>query len=107
MYGTCLRSSKCDLPSCPRRRWPKTHNYLATSPSTWLFDRAINVFGAALMCVNAVCMAVLFVSALVWEGTPTAQKISNAVIIVQIVALGGTLFPRGGAQSFFGHETFQ
>lgn len=65
-----------------------------------LLDRAINVFGAARVCVNAVCMALLFVSALAWNGTPTAQKITEGVVSTQVVALGGKLFPRGAELTF-------
>lgn len=52
--------------------------------------RAINVLGAGLVGINAVCMALLVVSALAWDGTPNAKRVGTAVILLQIVALCGT-----------------
>lgn len=54
-------------------------------------SRAINSLGAGIVGVDAVCMAMLGVSAVAWEGTMVAKKISKVVVLVQIVALFGTL----------------
>lgn len=51
--------------------------------------RVINAMGIALYGVDAVCMAVLAVSADKWEGTSRAEKVDSAVVIVQVVTLAG------------------
>ena len=45
--------------------------------------------GIALYGTDAVCMAVLAVSADKWEGTSRAKSVDSAVMIIQLVTLLG------------------
>jgi len=45
--------------------------------------------GVVLYSTNALCMAVLAVSADLWEGTPRAKGVDTAVMVVQLVTLLG------------------
>lgn len=45
--------------------------------------------GALLYGTDAVCMALLAASAAMWEGTPRAEGIDTAVMIVQMLTLAG------------------
>lgn len=72
----------------------KAYDHLFISPTGSFVgnaSRAINILGAGIVGVDAVCMAILGVCAVAWEGTPLAKRISKAVVLVQIVALFGTL----------------
>lgn len=49
------------------------------------------------MCIlgaDAVCMAVLTIAALAWEGTENAKRADNAVIIIQLMVLVGKALPK-------------
>ncbi len=54
-------------------------------------NRVVNAMGIALYGINALCMAVLAVSADKWEGTPRAKGVDTAVMIIQFVILSGEL----------------
>ena len=45
--------------------------------------------GFALYGINAVCMAMLAVSADKWEGSPRAGEVDSAVVIMELIALSG------------------
>lgn len=45
--------------------------------------------GSALYGCNAVCMAMLAVSAEMWDGTARAASVDRAVMIIQLVSLAG------------------
>ena len=51
--------------------------------------RFINTVAVCLSGADAVCMAVLAVAALKWEGTDKAKRADNAVIIIQLMVLVG------------------
>lgn len=51
--------------------------------------RVINAMGIALYAIDAICMAVLAVSADKWEGSQRAEEVDSAVMIMQLVALLG------------------
>ena len=51
--------------------------------------RVVNAMGIALYGTDAVCMAVLAVSADKWEGTSRAKGVDSAVMIIQLVTLLG------------------
>lgn len=51
--------------------------------------RIINAMGATVYGADAVCMAVLAVSADKWEGTPRAKMVDTAIVIIQLVSLVG------------------
>ena len=53
--------------------------------------RIVNAVGACLAGADAVCMALLAVSVLEWEGTENAKRADNAVMIIELVALVGGL----------------
>lgn len=52
--------------------------------------------GAGLVGIDAVCMALLAVSASRWEGTPAAGKVDSAVMLLQLFALCGERMDVGG-----------
>ena len=71
-------------------------------PSEWLLalnaccaanlcHRLINTVGACLAGADAICMAVLAVSVLAWEGTEHAQRADKAVVIIQLLVLVGEI----------------
>lgn len=45
--------------------------------------------GACLVGIDAVCMALLAFSASWWGGTPAAERVDSAVMLLQLVALCG------------------
>eukprot|EP00903_Cladosiphon_okamuranus_P005921 g5852.t1 len=56
-------------------------------------NRIVNAMGIALYGINAVCMALLAVSADKWEGTSRAKIVDTAVMIIQIVTLSALIIP--------------
>lgn len=59
--------------------------------------RVINAAGACLAGLDAICMAVLAVSVMEWEGTEHAERADKAVMIIQLMVLvGGFLVLVGG-----------
>ena len=69
-------------------------NPLSTAPvhvTVWLkqLKRVINAMGVMLYSTNALCMAVLAISADKWEGTSTAKDVDTAVMVVQLLTLLG------------------
>ena len=51
--------------------------------------RVINTIGAGLMLADAVCMGILSIAASRWEGTPRADRVDTAVVIIQLIVLLG------------------
>lgn len=43
------------------------------------------------MAIDAVCMGLLAAAAIKWEGTDTADRLSTAVIVLQLFSLCGEL----------------
>lgn len=63
--------------------------------------------GMALYGVDAVCMAVLAISADKWEGTSRAEQVDTAVMVIQVVTLLGEHCLRENSrqtQSLFVHS---
>eukprot|EP00903_Cladosiphon_okamuranus_P012907 g12051.t1 len=56
-------------------------------------NRIINAMGAGLYGTDAVCMAVLAVSADKWKGSPRAKGADSAVMIVQLISLLALIIP--------------
>ncbi|CAM9664947.1 unnamed protein product [Scytosiphon promiscuus] len=56
-------------------------------------NRIINAMGIALYGTDAVCMAVLAVSASKWEGSPRADRVDKTVMIIQVVTLAALIIP--------------
>ncbi|CAM9193318.1 unnamed protein product, partial [Ectocarpus sp. 13 AM-2016] len=56
-------------------------------------NSVINAMGAGLVGIDAVCMALLAVSASRWKGTPAAGKVDSAVMLLQLVALCALIIP--------------
>lgn len=55
--------------------------------------RLVNTVGACLAGADAICMAILAVSVLAWEGTENATKADKAVVVIQLLVLiGGISF---------------
>lgn len=52
--------------------------------------------GAGLVGIDAVCMALLAVSASRWEGTAAAGKVDSTVMLLQLFALCGERVDVGG-----------
>lgn len=82
-----------------------SHDISPTGSFVENVSRAINILGAGIVGVDAVCKAILGVCAVAWEGTPLEKKTSKAVVLVQIVALGGRLLVQGAVLILFGHES--
>ncbi|CAB1116602.1 unnamed protein product [Ectocarpus sp. CCAP 1310/34] len=53
----------------------------------------INAMGAGLVGIDAVCMALLAVSASRWEGTVAAGKVDSAVMLLQLFARCALIIP--------------
>eukprot|EP00903_Cladosiphon_okamuranus_P017681 g16281.t1 len=53
----------------------------------------INAMGLSLYGLDAVCMAMLAVSAAKWEGSPRAKEVDSAVVIMQLIALSAIIIP--------------
>lgn len=51
-------------------------------------------------------MAVLFASAVLWGGTPTATTVGKTVMRVQFGTLGGMLIPQDGALTYYATTHF-
>ncbi|CAM9925955.1 unnamed protein product, partial [Ectocarpus sp. 8 AP-2014] len=56
-------------------------------------NSVINAMGAGLVGIDAVCMALLAVSASRWEGTAAAGKVDSAVMLLQLFALCALIIP--------------
>lgn len=52
----------------------------------------INAMAAGLMAVDATCMALLAISASLWENTTAAARVDSAVMLLQLLALCGELY---------------
>lgn len=53
------------------------------------FHRFINTIAVCISGADAVCMAVLTIAALEWEGTENAKRADNAVVVIQLMVLVG------------------
>ncbi|CBN79737.1 hypothetical protein Esi_0430_0011 [Ectocarpus siliculosus] len=56
-------------------------------------NSVINAMGAGLVGIDAVCMALLAVSASRWEGTAAAGKVDSVVMLLQLFALCALIIP--------------
>lgn len=53
----------------------------------------MNTFAVCLSGTNAICVAALGITTLEWRGTKEAERVDNAVMIIQLIVLvGGALF---------------
>lgn len=62
-----------------------------TNRVLWLlaFHRFINTIAVGLSGADAVCMALMTIAALAWEGTENAKRADLAVVIIQLMVLVG------------------
>lgn len=56
--------------------------------------RVIDIIGACLYAVDAVCMALTAASAQWWKDTPRKNTVDTAVALIQVTSLYGELFKR-------------
>eukprot|EP00904_Undaria_pinnatifida_P013948 jgi/Undpi1/9684/HiC_scaffold_27.g12140.m1 len=56
-------------------------------------NRFINTIAVCLSGADAVCMAVLTIAALAWEGSENARRADRAVVIIQLMVLVALILP--------------
>lgn len=62
--------------------------------------RVINAFGAGVAGADAVTMALLAISALLWEGKPMADTIDTIVMLLQLTVFIGEPFVEVNPESY-------
>lgn len=88
---SCWFRRRCSLEESIKTGSLEALQFALTPPNDLIeiLERVINVMGITLYGTNALCMAMLALSADKWEGTSRAKTLDTVILIVQLVILLG------------------